>query len=176
MDVVDQHSTRDADLAFDALFARHHDRVRRYVVSRVGPDVADDVVADTFVEAFRSRVKFDAARGEDAAPWLLGIATNMLARHRSTERRWLERRARALVERPAESFEDGIATRADARGLRAELLAAVAALPERERAPLLLHVLGGCSYEEVAHALDIPIGTVRSRISRGTARLRQELA
>jgi RNA polymerase sigma-70 factor (ECF subfamily) len=145
-------------------------------VSRVGPDAADDVVADTFVEAFRSRSKFDPTMGEDAAPWLLGIATNMLARHRGAERRWFERRTRALVERPEESFEDGVATRADASGRRAELVASVAALPERERTPLLLHVLGGCSYEDVALALGIPIGTVRSRISRGTARLRQELA
>ncbi len=176
MEVVDQHRASDAEVEFGVLFERHHDRVRRYVASRVGPDAADDVVAETFVEALRSRGRFDASMGTDAAPWLLGIATNMLARHKTLERRWFERRARALVEPAEGDFEDGVVTRADAGERRAHLVAAVAALPERERTPLLLHVLGGLRYEEVATALDIPIGTVRSRISRGTARLKGELA
>jgi RNA polymerase sigma-70 factor (ECF subfamily) len=176
MDVIAQQSPSDAEVTFDVLFERHHDRVRRYVVSRVGPDAADDVVADTFVEAFRARRRFDATRGQDAAPWLLGIATNMLARHRSAERRWLERQARALAERPDEPFDERAVERADAGDRRADLVASLAALPERERTPLLLHVLGGCSYEDVAIALDVPIGTVRSRISRGTARLRRGLS
>lgn len=176
MDVVEQQSASDARVTFDVLFERHHDRVRRYVVSRVGPDAADDVVAETFVAAFRSRGRFDPSAGEDAAPWLLGIATNMLARHRATERRWFERRQAALAshEEP-DGFEDGAVGRVDASVRRTELVVAIASLPERERVPLLLHVLGGLTYDDVARALDVPIGTVRSRISRGTSRLQREL-
>lgn len=171
-----QQAAPDALVDFDELFERHHDRVRRYVVSRVGPDVADDVVADTFVQALRARDRFDASLGNDAAPWLLGIATNMLARHRAAERRWLERCARQPVEVAVPTFEELADARADARSRRLRLVAALGELSERERVPLLLHVLGGCSYEDVARALDVPIGTVRSRISRGTARLRKELS
>ncbi len=183
MDLVEQQPDAsiiersiDDAAAFDAVFERHHDRVRRYVVSRIGPDAADDVVADTFVEAFRSRAGFDAGAGSDAAPWLLGIATNMLARHRAAERRWLERCASHPLEVGEAAFDELAVTRLDARARRGRIARAIGQLPARERVPLLLHVLGGCSYEEVARALDVPIGTVRSRISRGTARLRKELS
>jgi RNA polymerase sigma-70 factor (ECF subfamily) len=158
--------------AFRALFERHHDRVRRYVVSRVGPQAADDVVADAFVAAFRARHRFEAVEGASALPWLLGIATNVLARHRAAERRWLARGvAEALSADRSVSFEEGTVARLDASQTGPALARYLRQLPQRERDPLLLHVLGDCSYEEIAIALDVPIGTVRSRISRGRARL-----
>lgn len=160
---------------FRAVFERHHDVVHRYVASRVGSDAADDVVADTFLEAFRTRHRFDASRGTDARPWLLGIATRRIGRSRGGAAREL-RRIAELTRRGGAAFESedhGARTigRLDASRLGAALRAALDALRLQEREPLLLHVLGELTYEEVALALGIPVGTVRSRISRARARL-----
>ena len=159
--------------AFHGIFERHHDRVRRYVVSRVGPQAADDVVAEVFVAAFRGRHRFDAARGASAAPWLLGVATNVIARHRHAERRWV---AQCASEVPAalgeEQFDAEAVQRVDAERSHRVLARSLRRLPNREREPLLLHVFGELSYEEIAAALDVPLGTVASRINRGRGRLR----
>ena len=69
---------------FELLFQRHAPRIQRYVLRRLGADAADDIVAETFLLAFRQRAGFDVARG-DALPWLYGIATNLLGRHRRDE-------------------------------------------------------------------------------------------
>ena len=162
----------DRPEAFRVVFQRHHDRVRRYVVSRVGPQSADDVVSEAFVAAFRLRYRFDHDRSSDALPWLLGIATNVIARHREAERRWLSRRADELqLHDVADSFEDDADARTDAARSRPSLAAALRRLPRRERDPLLLHVAGELSYDEIARALGVPVGTVASRINRGRTRL-----
>src|SRR5579862_1579282 len=69
---------------FAALFRRHAPVIHRYVTRRIGPHAADDVVAETFLAAFRQRASFRAG-SPDALPWLYGIATNMLRRHWRTE-------------------------------------------------------------------------------------------
>lgn len=158
--------------AFRALFSRHHARVRRYVVSRVGSQVADDVVADTFLAAFRARSRFDASRGSDALPWLLGVATRVLARHRDAERRWIAQRGAETRSRSVPlRFEEEAGDRADAALASPLLAAALRQLPPREREPLLLHVLGELTYDEIGAALQLRPGTVASRISRGRTRL-----
>lgn len=158
--------------AFRNVFQRHHERVRRYVVSRVGPQSADDVVSETFVAAFQARNRFNSDRSADAVPWLLGIATNVIARHRASERRWLSHCSAELQQHHVpESFEDDADTRTDAARSRESLALAIGRLPRREREPLLLHVSGDLSYEEISAALAIPIGTVASRINRGRTRL-----
>lgn len=158
--------------AFRALFQRHHERLRRYVVSRVGPQAADDVVAESFVVAFQARRRFDPASGTDALPWLLGIATNVLARHRAAERRWVEQCAAQYLEHDVPApFEDDADERTDAALATHALARAMRRLPLREREPLLLHVFGELSYEDIAATLGVPLGTVASRINRGRARL-----
>lgn len=89
--------------AFGVLYDRHAPVLFRYVRSRLGPD-ADDAVGDTFVIAFRTRARFDPARGRSALPWLLGIATNVVAKRRDAELRWL-RRVPAEPESPDRSDE-----------------------------------------------------------------------
>ncbi len=69
---------------FAVLFRRHAPQIQRYVLRRLGPDAADDVVAETFLLAFRQRDRYDLAR-LDARPWLYGIATNLIGRHRRAE-------------------------------------------------------------------------------------------
>src|SRR5436190_20612061 len=87
VDVI-RHSLGDP-AEFRELFERHHDRVRAYVVTRIGPALADDCVADTFLEAFRIRSRFDGSKGSDALPWLMGMPTNVITRHRAAEQRWI---------------------------------------------------------------------------------------
>ena len=83
---------------FAPLFDRHARTVHRYVSSRVGRDEVDDVVSETFVVAFRTRARYDPDY-ENARPWLLGIATNVVRQHRRSEIRRLAR-LRAVVHAP----------------------------------------------------------------------------
>jgi RNA polymerase sigma-70 factor (ECF subfamily) len=165
--------------AFSALFTRHAATIQRYVTRRLGPDAADDVVAETFLLAFRQRDSYDPARA-DALPWLYGIATNLIGRHRRAEIRLYRALARTgadPVTAPftTASFTDQVDAALSAGMARRQLAAALAKLPAANRDPLLLLAWGDLSYEEVAQALRIPKGTVRSRVSRGRARLRRML-
>jgi RNA polymerase sigma-70 factor (ECF subfamily) len=167
--VAIQRSLRDP-AAFDAVFERHHDVVFRYVASRVGPATAEDVVGEVFLAAFASRRRFKPSISTSALPWLLGIATRRISRHRDSERRWVAQCQAAQGELP-EQEDDDADSRVDAARLGPRLDVALQSVPTRDREPLLLHVLAGLSYEEIAVALDIKPGTVRSRISRGRSRL-----
>jgi len=140
--------------AFGEVFERHFGSVHAYAQRRAGPELADDVAAETFVQAFARRRRYDLARS-DALPWLLGIATNVLHRHWRTERRRLRAYERSLD--PAGDPEPAAA---------AGLLAVVAKLPRRDRDALLLYAWADLSYEEIAIAIGCPVGTVRSRIAR----------
>jgi RNA polymerase sigma factor (sigma-70 family) len=153
-------SLADPDV-FAVLFDRHFDAIHRYAQRRVGRDLADEIAAETFTRAFDRRRRYDTARA-DARPWLLGIAANLMRRHWRTERRRLDAYARS-AERDQAELADPLA---------AELAAALKALPRREREPLLLFAWADLSYDEIAVALGLPLGTVRSRISRARGRLR----
>jgi RNA polymerase sigma factor (sigma-70 family) len=159
--------------AFAALVDRHGRRIHRYIAQRLGVDAADDLMAETFLVAFGKRRKYDLARPQ-ALPWLYGIATNLMARRRAAEVRQYRLLARLAPEAPLEPTE-AIVDRVDAQGLSGPLAGALADLPVRQRNVLLLVAWADLSYEEVAEALDIPIGTVRSRLSRARARLRDAL-
>jgi RNA polymerase sigma-70 factor (ECF subfamily) len=170
--------SRDEPEAFAALFDRHADAVHRYAARRLGGEVADDLMAETFTTAFQQRHRYDPARGAgaDARPWLFGIATNLVGRHRRAE----ARRFKAMARVPAladhdEPLADRAADRVMARAVRRELAAALAALPARHRDVLLLVAWGGLGYEEAAQALGIPVGTVRSRLHRARSKLREAL-
>ncbi|MBC7461468.1 MAG: RNA polymerase sigma factor [Thermoleophilia bacterium] len=162
----------DEPAAFDHVFERHHSVVYRYLVSRLGIGAAEDAVAETFLAAFATRGRFDPARGTSAVPWLLGIATKRIARHRRAVRQhFAEAVAAAQSSTATNDTDDRSIARSDAASLAPALAGALQHLSAREREPLLLHVLGDLSYEEVAAALSLPIGTVRSRISRARTRL-----
>jgi RNA polymerase sigma factor (sigma-70 family) len=159
--------------AFGELYTRHFASVYRYVAGRLGPDVADDLAAETFLAAFRRRAKFDPDRGS-VRPWLYGIATNLVAQHHRSESRWYAALARAGADPLlpiAGSEEDRIADRVTAARARPALAAALSGLPDRDRDVLLLTAIGGLSYAEVAFALAIPEGTVGSRLSRARRKI-----
>jgi RNA polymerase sigma factor (sigma-70 family) len=165
--------------AFSALFTRHAPTIQRYVTRRLGPDAADDVVAETFLLAFRQRGSYDLARA-DALPWLYGIATNLIGRLRRDEVRLYRALARTgadFVTAPFATapFTDQVDSAVTAGMATRRLAAALARLPAAYRDPLLLVAWGDLSYEETAVALGVPKGTVRSRISRARARLRRML-
>jgi RNA polymerase sigma factor (sigma-70 family) len=156
---------------FGDIYERHFPSIYRYIVGRLGPGEADDLTAETFIDAFRRRASFDPARGS-VRPWLFGIATRLVAKHRRSE----ARRYRALARIPAEPDPDGhddrVAARVSAQALREPLLRALAGLSDGDRDVLLLIALGGLRYEEVAAALSIPLGTVASRLNRARRKVR----
>jgi RNA polymerase sigma factor (sigma-70 family) len=159
---------------FAALFDRHFDAVHRYLHRRLGREIADELAAETFVQAFAARKRYDPSR-ESARPWLFGIAAN-LARH---QRRKEGRRSRAYARAAAQSTSAEtveVDDRIDAASQGPGLIRALSSLAEPDREALLLYAWADLSYEEVGAALDIPVGTVKSRISRARGRLREQLA
>lgn len=164
---------------FTLLFRRHAPHIQRYVTRRLGPalsngQTADDIVAETFLLAFRQRDRYDQSRA-DARPWLYGIATNLIGRHRRAEVRQYRALARTGADPVTEPFTDRVDDRVSASTTARRLAAALARLSAENRDTLLLMAWGGLSYDEIATALGVPVGTVRSRLSRARSRLRRTL-
>lgn len=143
--------------AFADLVERHQARLARYATRRLGPDQAADIVNETFAVAYAKRDRFDQ-RVADAGPWLLGIATNLIRRHARSETRML----RALAERGV----DPAAPEITPRGMDRQVAAALAGLRRQYRDVLFLHAVAGLSHDEIATALDVPVGTARGWLSR----------
>ena len=159
---------------FAELFDRHSGAVFRYAAQRLGAQTAEDVVGETFLVAFQRRSRFDPAYG-DARPWLLGIATNLISRRRRNEATHYRALLRAPHGVPAEEHAERISARVSAAAMRPLLAEALSALPARDRDVLLLISWAELSYEQTALALDIPVGTVRSRLNRARRKVRAAL-
>lgn len=158
--------------SFGVLFDRHFGSIHRYLARRVGIQIADDLAAEVFTVAFTKVERYDASRSS-ALPWLYGIATNLVRRHRRTE----TRRYRALGRSPAPMtalpIEESVVDRLTANDLTRRVLVTMGDLPPRDRDPLILHAWEGLPYEVIAEVLEVPVGTVRSRINRARRRLRE---
>ena len=158
---------------FGAIFDRHATALRRYLVRRLGPAEGDGILGDVFRVAFERRASYDPSR-PNARPWLYGIATNLVARHRRGEARRISAVARLAGNRSdAADLAERVSNRVDAARRWSRVAEAVVSLPPPERDALVLHVWENLSYEDVAAALDIPVGTVRSRLNRARNRLRE---
>ncbi|GAA0939829.1 RNA polymerase sigma factor [Actinocorallia libanotica] len=176
----DEASSRDATLIAESLadperfalvFDRHADAIHRYVSRRLGPDLADDVVSDTFLTAFRKRATYDLSH-QDARPWLYGIASRLIRANRRAE----TRRNRLLARSPVsetESFDDRSAARVTSAQLKPRLAKVLTTLSAADRDLLLLVAWADLTYEECATALGMPIGTVRSKLHRVRAKIRR---
>ena len=166
-----------APAVFGEIFERHYDTVFRYAAVRVGAAHGEEVAAEVFLRAFASRHRF-RSDAPSARPWLLGITANVLRNHfRKTGR---GRRATAT----ASGRESGVQmvwfadadSRVDAATTTTRLTAALRAMRSVDREVLLLYALADLTYQEVAEALRIPIGTVRSRLARARATLKNSIA
>ena len=160
--------------AYGELFDAYSRAVYNHAFRLTGDwSAAEDVMALTFLEAWRLRERIDA-EGGSLRPWLLGVATNTARNlNRSARRR---RQLLASLPRP-EAVQADFADDADARMDDARRLAAVhtalRGLRRTEREVLALCVWSELGYAEAAEALGLPVGTVRSRLSRARAKLRR---
>src|SRR5262245_39579858 len=159
--------------AFGLIYDRHAHTVLRFLGRRAGAEVAEGLLGELFRIAFERRSSFDSSRAS-ALPWLYGIGANLLLQHRRSEARRLRANRRMAAGRAAAERRPKAAA-LDARVLSPRVADAIEALPEGEREALLLFAWEELSYQSVAEALELPIGTVRSRLNRARARLRELL-
>ncbi|MEL7061619.1 MAG: sigma-70 family RNA polymerase sigma factor [Acidobacteriota bacterium] len=173
---------RSDDETFADLVRTHQDAVVRYVTRLVGDrSRAEDVAQEAFVRFFRHRQRYEE-RGT-AAAYLYRIATNLVRSDERRRRRW---RRLAPQWSLGGSSPDGVQTerhprdpdpqhRALSSEIDREVRDAIASLDLPLRAPLVLREIEGLSYREIADALGCRIGTVKSRIHRARARLKELL-
>ncbi|WP_286329628.1 RNA polymerase sigma factor [Agromyces marinus] len=154
------------------LFDRHAKAVYRYVAQRLGDQVADDVMSETFLVAFERRSSFDLEVG-DARPWLLGIATRLMRKHARVEAVAWKGMSADLAARIAPDFIEQVGSRIDAERLTRRLGNALRRLSEADRDTLLLYAWGDLNYASIAAAMRVPVGTVRSRLNRARRQLRR---
>ena len=159
--------------AFGLIYDRHAPALLRFLGRRVGARTAEELVGELFRIAFERRKTFDVSRAS-ALPWLYGIGSNVLLKHRRAEARRLRASAR-MVTAGGAADRRASAAALDARLLFPRVADAIESLPDSEREALLLFAWEELPYESVAEALELPIGTVRSRLNRARARLRELL-
>jgi RNA polymerase sigma factor (sigma-70 family) len=162
------------DRFFEQVFRRHGAGVHRYFARRLGDDLADDLTSELFLAALRGREGF---LGQPSAilPWLYGIAGNLVAQHaREYARHW---RLLAAIQpaQDAPSHEESSDDRVSAEAMRGALVDALQRLQPADRDVLLLTAWEQLNQNEIAAALSIPVGTVRSRLHRARQQVRGQL-
>jgi RNA polymerase sigma factor (sigma-70 family) len=166
-----ERSLREPE-GFAAVFHRYYAPIHGFASQRLGPALADDVAAETFLIAFDRRERYDLSR-TDARPWLYGIASNLISRHHRAEVRQYRALARTGTGQTiTESHADRVVTRLDAEAHRGPLMAALAKISDGDRDVLLLVAWAELTSEEAGEALGIPAGTARSRLHRARKKLR----
>lgn len=162
------------DALFQQLVHDHQKRLYRFILKNIGNAAdAEDLMQQAFLEAARAYAGF---RGESAlSTWLYGIAMNLTRNYlsRAPQRKYTFEGEQSLDDMASEALDpaDAMSHRQTLQALQLEL----ADLPGEMREVLLLVALDEVSYEEAAVMLSIPVGTVRSRVSRARSRLRQRL-
>lgn len=162
----------DAD-AFGVLYERHARAIYNHLFRRCADwSLAEDLTSVVFLEAYRRRA---GARIEEdkVLPWLYGVATNVLRNQRRSLRRHAEALRRVPAPEPDAGTAAAVADRVDAERRMRSVLAALEGLTRADLDVLALCVWSDLSYEDAAAALSIPVGTVRSRLSRARRRLAQ---
>lgn len=162
---------------FAQLFDRYAVKIHRYVARRLGSTEADDLLGQTFLIAFERRHRYSGT-ADGALPWLYGIATNLVHRRRRDEVRQYRAYARsepAGLDQHGDPLATEVAARVDAASASRLLNGVLAGLRQVERDVLLLYAWEDLSYAEIAEALGLPIGTVRSRLHRARRALRSAL-
>jgi len=161
----------DAD-AFALLFERHAKAIYNYCFRRIGDwGVAEDLLSVVFLEAWRRRRK--QLPPDKVLPWLYGIATNVVRNRRRAERRYRAALARVPAPRFEPDFGDELDARLDDERLMGRALELLAQLPPGQQDVLVLCEWSELNYDDTALALGVPVGTVRSRLSRARSALRE---
>lgn len=161
---------------FGVVFDRHFASIYRYLTRRMSATDADDLAGDVFRVAFEQRARFDTKR-ESALPWLYGIASNLVLKHHRGAARSLRAMARVGA-RSGRVHPDALSlvdARLDAERSRAALVAALQELPDVDRELVLLAAFSELSYRELAEATGLSEGTVKSKLSRAKAKLRERI-
>ncbi|TDC93969.1 RNA polymerase sigma factor [Actinomadura sp. 7K507] len=168
---------RDGDAeAFERLFTEFARSVHAHAFRLTGDrSAAEDVLSLTFLEAWRLRHRIDPDGGS-LRPWLLGIATNVARNVRRADRKHERLPARSPGSGAVPDFADEVAARIDDAARLAAVRHALGLLHRREREVFALVVWSGLEYAEAAEALGVPVGTVRSRLSRARRRLEDLVA
>ncbi|WP_349878142.1 RNA polymerase sigma factor [Micromonospora sp. HUAS YX12] len=192
-DVVLIRRSRGEPELFGVIFDRYYPEIHRFAANRLDQVAADDVAAETFLVAFRKRAVFDSGEPADGSAsadhagetgigagghvraWLYGIATNLVRRQRRNEQRRYRALARAPRDQSVVDHDERITAMVSAQSVQRDLGRALASLSARDRDVLLLVALGELSYHEVAVALEIPYGTVCSRLNRARRKVRKAL-
>lgn len=157
---------------FAELFGRHAGAVYNHAFRLTWSwSTAEDVVALTFLEAWRLRHKVEP-EGGSLLPWLLGIATNVARNTTRAARRYQAALTRLQVDRATPDFAQDVVNRVDDIRAVVAARAALERLRPGERDVVALVVWAGFDQESAARALGISVGTVRSRLSRARAKLR----
>lgn len=166
---------RGSQAALAELFERYGDRIHTYCFRRTASwELAEDATSTVFLEAWRTRDRLRLSDQGEVIPWLYGIATIVCRNQMRSMFRQLR-----LVEKVTSAHDtarepdpaDDVAARLDDEGRMRDLIAAIDRLPPRERDVVALVAWSGLTYHQAATALGVPVGTVRSRLSRARARL-----
>lgn len=179
------HTPPDTDLgafvragdasAFEQVFDRHATAIYNYCFRRTASwDTAQDATSTVFLEAWRTRERLVVVDGS-VLPWLYGIATNVCRNTNRSATRYLRAVTRMPASPDVPDHAEDVAGRLDDQRRMQQVLAGVADLPARERDVVALVVWERLDYAAASAALGIPIGTVRSRLSRARARLSSPL-
>lgn len=172
--LIIKRSLRAPEL-FGAIFDRHIHQVHGYLSRRAGQDTGDSLAGEVFRIAFENRSRYLTDR-ECALPWLYGIAANVLRQHLRGE----HRRQRLVTKLSSAALrlelEGDDSDRLNAQGELATVLHALELLPDAEREAVLLYAWEELSYEEIAVAQDVPVGTIRSRLNRARKRIRERIS
>jgi RNA polymerase sigma-70 factor (ECF subfamily) len=160
--------------AFGQLVEKYQDRLYNTLVHVLGnAEDAKDVVQEAFVRAFLKLATFE--RASAFYTWLYRIALNLAATHQRQRRTARAAEQARVVDGEPARAGDGPSGRLERDECRGQVRRAVAALEEEFRAVVVLREIDGCCYETIAEILDLPIGTVRSRLHRARMQLREQL-
>ncbi len=149
-------------------FDQHGRRILLYLARRTDLQSAEDILGETFVTALVRWDSFDPDR-QEPLPWLFGIASNLLHRHWRSQRR--AERAMSRIAIPGR-LEDDAGERLDARRAVQAVVRELDRMRPAVRETVLLHAWAELTYEQIAEATGVPVGTVRSRLNRARAALR----
>ena len=161
-----EFATGAADLR--AVYDAHGGLVYGICRKALGDHSANDVTQDVFVSAWKAQHQFDPTRGSLSA-WLVGITKRRIIDHFRSERRHSDRRAPDVIELHDPEAEIDLARTVD----RMVVADALAALPDRAREVITLAYLEGLTHQEITDRTGLPLGTVKSDIRRGLARIRE---